>query len=322
MADPEPFKMAAFPLLPFMETWDDALRIVRETRDSFYATAFMLECWLGQITCHTVAEYSEKKQAKDRRLQTGAAKKYFDEMFGGTKDDELQHIVSHLARFGEHDNPQSNIVFKVFGILGADLPWSEAPDPAKLPREEIVCLGAAHMRRVLDRTCEWVEAKVHRDTHVHTWLSPVSFHPDEETREIACVGVLQRNYRHLDAAAQRRWHAHYEDLARRLGESAKWPMMGKAMASDATKAPHHPNVDQVVIMLWPLLRRHDWTYRELMEVVCDILPDARRYPCEREQDLAAYCSNVLGLRKGLTGRSRSRDKIPGREVARTLFASS
>lgn len=310
-----------FPPLPFMDTMDDALRISGETQDNFYVTVFMLEAWLGRITCHIVAEYSEKKQAKDRRLQKGVAKRYYNEMFGHTQDDEIRHIFAHVVRFAEHDDSQSEIIFKVFGMLGADMPFAAWPDPSTLARESFVREGVLQVRQFLDRMCDWVEAQIHRDTHVHTWLSPVSFHPDPETREIACVGVLQRNYPKLDEAAQKRWRAHYEDLAKRHADSAKWKMMGKAMASEETKEPHHPKVDQIVILLWPLVKRHNWTYRELMIVVGEVLPDHRGYPCDREQDLATYCANVLGLRKGKTNRPPRRKVIPGLDVARKIFLS-
>ena len=59
-----------------------------------------------------------------------------------------------------------------------------------------------------------------------------------------------------------------------------------------------------------------------MAVASQALNRPRRYPLEREQDLAAYCSNVLGLRKQKAppGKSSRDGKPPGYEVALRLFA--
>lgn len=311
-----------FPPMPFMETMDDAIRICGETQDNFYVTAFMLECWLGRVTCHVVAEYSEKKQAKDRRLQKGTARRYFKQTFGHAQDNEIHHLFTQVIRFAEFDDPQSEVIFKIFAMMGADMPTEAWIKQGDLPRKEFLEQGVQHMRDWLERMCDWVEAQIHRDVHVHTWLSPVSFHPDADTRELANVGVLQRNYSNLDEAAQRRWRAHYEHLAAEHKNSPKWKMMGIAMASDEKKEPHHPKVDQLTILLWPLVTRHNWSYRELMTVLLELLPDQRGYPCGREQDLAAYCANVLGLRKGKTDRPPRRKEVPGIEVARKLYGSS
>ncbi len=310
-----------FPPMPFMETMDDAVRICGETQDNFYVTAFMLECWLGRVTCHVVKEYSEKKQAKERRLQKGTARRYFNQTFGHAPDDEVHHIFAHVARFAKYSDAQSQIIFKVFAMMGADMPTEAWPKPGDLPRKDFIEQGLHHMRDSMERMCDWVEAQIHRDTHVHTWLSPVSFHPDPDTREIACVGVLQRSYPQLDAAAQQHWRSHYEQLAKEHVDSPKWRMMGKAMASDDQKEPHHPKVDQLAILLWPLVTRHNWTYRELMEVMTTIMPELQGYPCSREQDLATYCANVLGLRKGKTQRPPRRKIIPGMDVAQKIFSS-
>ncbi len=307
--------------MPFMDSVEDALSLCEEHQDGFYLSAFMLECWLGQVTCHVVAEYSEKKQAKDRRLQKEKARRFFWDIFGHIPDSEIHHLLSHVNRFAEHDDPQSEIVFKCYAMLGADMPFEDWPKPVGLSRDEFIQRGVQQMRACMDRLCDWVEAQIHRDTHVHTWLSPVSFHPDPDTREIASVGVLQRNYPQLDAAAQRRWRSHYEHLAKEHGNSPKWRMMGKAMASDDQKEPHHPKVDQLAILLWPLVTRHNWTYRELMAVMTAILPELQGYPCSREQDLATYCANVLGLRKGNTQRPPQRKVIPGMDVAQKIFSS-
>jgi hypothetical protein len=55
-----------------------------------------------------------------------------------------------------------------------------------------------------------------------------------------------------------------------------------------------------------------------MMVIRSVAPATLGYPCEREQDLAAYCANVLGLRKGWKGKSAAQGGPPGADVARAL----
>jgi hypothetical protein len=96
-------------------------------------------------------------------------------------------------------------------------------------------------------------------------------------------------------------------------------MLGEAMASEEERIWNYRELDIVIISLWPLLKLHNWTYRDLLAVMTLILPAPHRYPLEREQELAAYCQNVLGLRKsGVTGRSSPDGKPRGWEVALKL----
>ena len=53
--------------LPFMKTMDDAMAVCQRENDNFYVTAFLIECWLGDVTCRTVEQYAENKSAKDRK---------------------------------------------------------------------------------------------------------------------------------------------------------------------------------------------------------------------------------------------------------------
>jgi hypothetical protein len=79
----------------------------------------------------------------------------------------------------------------------------------------------------------------------------------------------------------------------------------------------------VIISIWPLVKLNNWTYRDLLAVTRIILAAPHGYPLEREQELATYCQNVLGLRKsGLKGRSNPEGKPRGWEVALKLCPRS
>ncbi len=305
-----------------MHSLDDVIRTVGETGDNFYMTAFMLEAWLGRITNHYMAAYSEHKQAKDRNLQQGFARQSFDDIFKLETPDEVHHVFASIARFAEHRDAQPQIVFRAFGCMNIDFPFPSQDSFAHLPPLQRMEAMTAHARAFFSRLADWVEADIHLQTHVHTWNAPHVFDPDPVAREIASVGLLQRHYAGLSPESKAYWRKHFEDLATEHGSSPHWIKMGEAMANEASREPHHPEIDQAVIRLWPLVSRHNWTYRDLMTVLHEVLPTKQGYPCDGEQALATYCSNVLGLRKGgKGGRSVVKGELPGLGAARAIYSS-
>ena len=92
----------------------------------------------------------------------------------------------------------------------------------------------------------------------------------------------------------------------------------------------YPEVDTLVIVLWPLVKAYNWTYRDLLNIIRPSLTRPKAYPCDREQDFATYCVNVLGLRKkgkGVTvkkwqagGLRNSKTALPGAAGRRSVVA--
>jgi hypothetical protein len=80
----------------------------------------------------------------------------------------------------------------------------------------------------------------------------------------------------------------------------------------------YPDVDSLVIGLWPLVTKYNWTYRDLLKTIRPALKRPKAYPCEREQDFATYCTNVLGLRKTAKGASSKNGHPPGHTIAEHL----
>ena len=93
------------------------------------------------------------------------------------------------------------------------------------------------------------------------------------------------------------------------------------MSDDSDRLWPYAEIDTLVISLWPLVMRYNWTYRDLLNVLRSLNPQPpatnpfHRYPCDREQDLAAYCITALGLRK--TGKGIQREKWPTRPATRS-----
>lgn len=300
--------------LPLMKSIEDAVALCHKEQDNFYVTAFMIEAWLGSLILDTVAEYAEKKSAVDRRLQTGRARQLFEEIFGHVGDEEFPHLFLAFCRFGEYDDPQSETLLRAFALLSF-----EEPPPESLPsnptREVILALVAAGRRRVA-RLCDWIEAIVHWQVHEFSYLSPVSFDPDPQKRELAALGVNQRCFAHLDDFGKAWWFWHHGEAAEEFKNSPKWSVLGQAMASEKTRTQKYPQLDEVVIACWPVVKKHNWTYRDLLNLLLAVLPTKDAYPLQREHDLATYCNNVLGLRKQTGDGSTAKDGKPtGFDVA-------
>jgi hypothetical protein len=304
--------------LPFMKSIEDAVALCEKEQDTFYVTAFMIEAWLGGLTLCTAAEYAEKKSASDRRLQSGEAARLFQETFGQPGDEGFSHLYQCLLRFAQYDDAQSEMLLRAFLALSIESPVEQFPplNPEYVRKHTQDILKFVRDR--VARLCEWLEAVSHWETHLHYHLSPLSFDPDPEKRELAILGISQRCFPRLSDFSKEWWQWHHGEAAERFKDSPKWPTVGKAMGTAKTRRHKHPELDDVVICLWPLLKRHNWTYRDLLNVVMAIVPQHDAYPFDREHDLATYCNNVLGLRKQGEGSTATDGKPPGFDVALRL----
>ena len=304
--------------LPLMKTIDDAVAICEHEHDNFYVTAFMVEAWLGELTVRTMAESAEKKTALDRHLQTGDASLLFQETFGRAKDAEFPHLFECLLRFMEYDDVQSRTLRSAFGLLATEHAPMQCPVLHLPATSSAISTGIQYMRSLCSRLCEWLDAVVHCETHQFYYHSPVSFDPDPEKRELSSLGVLQRHYAELDDFCKAWWQWHHGEAAERFKNSPKWKTVGAAMASDQTRHQSYPEIDELVICLWPLLKKHNWTYRDLLNVTRSVAKRPTVYPLAEDRELATYCPNVLGLRKGGQGTTAANGKPAGFDVAMRL----
>jgi len=310
--------------LPFMKSIADAKAVCVRERDPFYLSAFMIEAWLGQVVLEAAAEYAEEKNAKDRAMQTGQAWRGFLQLFGHAKDEDFHHVLQSLYRFAEYDDVQAHILLRSITPLSyehecfSDYIGPKTIEVLKRPAEAVRLA-----RRSVERWCDWIDALIHYQTHAGWHLQPVKFDPDPEKRELAALGINQRNFACMNDFSKTWWQWHHGEAAERFKESPKWPTLGKAMASENERIWNYPDLDTVIISIWPLLKRQNWTYRDLLAVVRMILPAPHRYPLESEQELSTYCHNVLGLRKsGSPGSSSPDGKPHGWEVALKLCPKS
>jgi hypothetical protein len=279
-------------------------------------TAFMLEARLGEVTCRIVDEFANERSASKRDFQTGVAAELYVRMFGHVPDSELHHLFQSVLRFAGYDDPQSRLLGKAFWATSKEMPiqeWSAYGKPVSHTNL------AAFIRSVLRRICDWVDAFSHAQMHAFSHWAPVAFDPDPEKRELALLGFQHRGFHAMTDFQKTWWQWHHQEASERLSDPAKWSMVGKGMTSEATTLQNYPALDEAVILFWPLMLKHHWTYRDMANVLRSVAPSPISYPCEREQDLATYCANVLGLRKkGKKGKTTKDGLPPGSEIARAL----
>jgi hypothetical protein len=302
-----------------MKSLEEAKALCEKEQDPFYIDAFVIEAWLGHIVLEAAAEYAQNKNPKDRAMQTGQAWRGFLEVFGHAKDNEFHYVMQSVYRFCEYADVQAETLCRAIVPLSFEHEcFSDFVGPKTLNMNKRPAEAVALMKRSMERWCEWLDAVLHFQTHYHYHVLPESFDPDPEKRELAALGVLQRGFRELTPFGHAWWEWHHREAAERFKDSPKWETIGKLAVAPLRSEP--AEVDELIITFWPLVKRHNWTYRDLMVVCGEIMPSAARYPLEREQDLAAYCSNVLGLRKkgGPPGKSSPDGRPKGHEVALRL----
>ena len=303
-----------------MKSMEDAVAVCIKEQDNFYVTAFMIEAWLGRVVLDTAAEYAEKKNARDRAMQSGQAWRGFLQVFGHVKDAEFHHVLQSLYRFTEYDDVQAHILLRsIIPISHEHEFFNDYIGPKSMEVLQRPAEALRLARRTVERWCDWVDAVIHFQTHAGWHLQPVKYDPDPEKRELAALGINQRHFAGMSDFSKNWWQWHHGEAAERFKESSKWPTLGTAMASENERIWNYPNLDVVIISIWPLLKRQNWTYRDLLAVLRMILPAPHRYPLESEQELSTYCQNVLGLRKsGVKGHSSPDRKPRGWEVALKL----
>lgn len=322
-----------------MQSFDDAEALARQEKDLYYVVAFMIQCWLAELLQRDAAEYAEKKNPKDRSLQSGEAWQSFQQMFAVLIKKGYFYLLSCLFRFSASDpSPRNSLRHALiplsiehhqtndyFGPKTMDRVRSGAITPQPSGHSQLSTLNSQLAEKTILRWCDWLDAAIHLRTHRRWHFAPECFDPDPEKRELAALGNAQRHLTALDLPAQVSWLWDFANAAHKYKDSPKWSTLGIAMSAQSDRPWLYPDVDTLVISLWPLVKTYNWTYRDLLNVMRSLdsrpsgLSPFHRYPCDYEQDFSAYCANVLGLRKIGKGRTAKNRQPAGFEIARQLW---
>ncbi len=133
--------------------------------------------------------------------------------------------------------------------------------------------------------------------------------PDPSGRPVEAAGLMRQSVDRwcdwLEAVIHLETHAHWQ--AGRAG-----------LAPTAPRDWLYPELDEALILCWPLVKRHNWTYPDLLNVLHDVLRQPDVYPCRSEQILATYCTKTLHLHKLGRGQTTRNGRPVGYDVALRL----
>jgi len=289
-----------------------------EGEDSFGFDALMIHTWLKDLLDEAVQNYASKRNGRYSAMQSGQAQRRFLSIFGHPNDTDFQRLSQNMYRFTTCEDSLAVILFRALDALSLEhessgnFIGSRAPDTLERPRESL-----RWMRESMDRWFEWVDAFVHVQTHAQWHLAPECFQP---TRRWPTASDL--NHSHLErfqAVHESGWQIAHSDTTRFYRELPLWQMLPQPVISEPQRPWPHPELDEAIISLWPLVKRHHWTFADLLTVLHDLRDDPDAYPCQSERNLAMYCLHTLRLRKTVAGRTAKRDRPNGYHVAVQLF---
>ena len=304
--------------LPLLTTMDAALALASQEGDNFYPVALTLQRWLAWLQLEAVAEYAEKKGARGRVLQTGQAWRAFRQITHDLPLPCLLNVLTGMLRLADCDQPVSRTLWASLRPLQIEHElygdYLGPQTPSSLPEAEAGPLAL----RTVERWCDWIDADIHLHTHALWHHAPIAFDPDAEKRSLASLGLAQRHFALHADSVKTQWHILHALLSEQFKNSPKWRMVGQAMASDTERPWPYAEADKVLISLWPLLKRHNWTYRDLLNVVRQAVRNGQAYPFRSEQELATFCVNTLGLRKTGSGKTARDGRPAGYAVAQCL----
>lgn len=80
----------------------------------------------------------------------------------------------------------------------------------------------------------------------------------------------------------------------------------------------HPELDKLIIFVWPLVKKHNWSYFDLLRVLRSITNCWVNPACGSEAQLADYCRAALGLERNTGQLSHAEGPIAGVAVAERL----
>jgi hypothetical protein len=252
-------------------------------------------------------------------MQFGQAQRGFLQVFGNTTDSEFQSLLNNCHRFTGYDDPLAEILFQavvphsIEHECAGDFSGARAMDRSRRPREAF-----ALIRQSVERWCDWVDAVIHLQTHVLWHLAPHCFAPGRDRRDWAAFGIHRWFAGQLSDPRKLKLSARNFAATPSYADAAARQRLAPNLASQPRRTWPHPELDEAVISLWPLLQRHNWTYGDLLAVLRDVLSDPNVYPCESERNLATYCAFVLRLRKFGHGKTVRENRPAGYELALRL----
>jgi len=295
--------------------------------DAYFEICYHLEGNLNLCIKAMHDFYTEATPTKRPKMQTGLVREIICPEGWPKHPKTLVYTLVACARFRHEDTCHASTVNEAMTALVLEKKHDETLRDAAFDRrtfEPITSADAENARRDLMRLCDWIESRLHYGTHVAWYRAPDCFSDNPDKVHLANIGVAQRHLAKFSERDRKRWAGiHERAAAKHQADLRLWGTVGKVQHDPEPRTWTHPLVDAIVIGVWPLVVRFNWTYSDLLKVLDRLLPaprdnEDRRYPLDSEASLKVHCRSICGLTKSKKGKSAG--KMPeGWPIAENLF---
>jgi hypothetical protein len=281
-------------------------------KDNFVLDSMLIHAWLGQLLMDAAVRYGQRQGTERPPMQEGHAQAGFIRVFGNPDEQELHRLLQSFYRFTQCDDPLAAILYRALQSLSlehenfGDFVGPRAPDLQERPQHTTLW-----MRESLDRWCEWIDAVIHLQTHSQWHLAPEYFDATGTKHELAPWVPLPYASNRVATGRRTNWN--------RWKDWPIWQLLPQAAISRPQRPWPHPELDEAILSIWPLVKRHNWTFADIINVLSDVLTAHDAYPMVSERNLAMYCMNVLRLRKTTQGKTAKEERPVGYELAIRIY---
>ncbi len=295
--------------------------------DAYFEICYHLEGNLNLCIKALHDLYADAPPSKRPKMQTGVVREIICPEGWPKHPKTLVYTLVACARFRHEDTCHASTVNEAMTALVLEKKHDQTLREAAFDRrtfEPITSADAENARRDLLRLCDWIESRLHYGTHMAWYRAPDCFTDDPDKVHLANIGIAQRHLATFSERDRKRWEGiHERAAAKHQADLKMWGTVGKVQHDPEPRTWTHPQVDAIVIGVWPLMVRFNWTYSDLLKVLDRLLPgppdnEDRKYPLDSEASLKVHCRSICGLTKSKRGKSAG--KMPeGWPIAENLF---
>jgi len=298
-----------------------------QTGDAYFEICYHLEGSLNLCNQVMYDLYANAPAAKRAKMQTGIVRDMICPDGWPKHPKTLICTLVSCARFCQEDTCHAYTVKEAMLVLVLEKEYEGTLHDSAFDNrtfEPWTAADAKNARHDLLRLCDWIESRLHFGKHNAWYRAPDCFSDDPDKVHLANIGIAQRHLATFSARDRKRWEGIHERAAVKYqSDLKKWGTVGKVQHDPEPRTWTHPAVDTLIIGLWPLVVRYNWTYSDLLKALDRLLPSSfanedRKYPLDCEASLKVHCRSICGLTKSKKGKSA--DQMPdGWPIAEKLF---
>ena len=244
--------------------------------DTYFEICYHLEGNLNLCLKAMHDLYTEATPTKRPKMQTGLVREIVCPEGWPKHPKTLVYTLIACARFRHEDTCHAYTVKEAMTAFTLEKKHDGTLRDAAFDRrifEPIAPADAENARRDLLRLCDWIESRLHYGTHVGWYRAPDCFSDNQDKVHLANIGVAQRHLAKFSERDRKRWAGIHERAATKHQADLKmWGTVGKVQHDPEPRTWTHPQVDAIVIGVWPLVVRYNWTYSDLLRVLDRLLP--------------------------------------------------